>query len=316
MDDGVAATLQVLDASFPAVETMTPAEARSAIASRQRRAGAGDEVVAAWDRRLAGPGGDIPVRIYHPHTETDAGWAAVVFLHGGGFVFCDIDSHDEFCRAMCAGTAAAVISVGYRLAPEHPAPAAAEDAVAAYCWTIEHAAELAVDRSRVVIAGDSAGANLAAVAAILCRERGLPMPKAQALWYPVIDPRCDTASYRRYAMGFVNTRAAMQWYWRNYLGGYQLPEPAHLVAPARAATHAGLPPALVFTAELDPLHDEGAGYADTLRRAGVAVVHRDFPGLFHGFLTLMDFPPAAAARDLLWSDLRALLAAALPEAAR
>jgi acetyl esterase/lipase len=123
----------------------------------------------------------------------------------------------------------------------------------------------------------------------------------------VIDPTFDTESYRRHATGYFNTRAAMQWYWHQYLGGTDLPEPPWLAAPARAGSHVGLPPALIVTAELDPLHSEGAAYARRLRAAGVPVLHRDFPGLFHGFLTMMAFPPAAAARELLWTDLRALL---------
>jgi acetyl esterase len=173
---------------------------------------------------------------------------------------------------------------------------------------VEHEANLGVDPARVAVAGDSAGGNLAAVTAIRCHSRDAPTPAAQVLLYPVIDPSFDTDSYRTRAEGYFNTRAAMQWYWRQYLGGDVLPRPPWSVAPARADSHAGLAPALVVTAELDPLRSEGVAYAATLRAAGVPVVHRDFPGLFHGFLTMMPFAPAVAARALLWADVRDLLA--------
>ncbi len=235
----------------------------------------------------------------------------MVFCHGGGFVLCDLDSHDSFCRAMSRHTETVVVSVDYRLAPEHRAPAAAQDVFAAFCWVIAHADELGIDPASVLIAGDSAGGNLAAVTALMCREHGAPMPTGQVLIYPVIDPSFDTESYRRYASGYVNTRAAMQWYWRQYLDGDALPSPAYLVAPARAESHEGLPPAVVVTAGLDVLHSEGAAYAQRLRAANVPVVHRDYPGLFHGFLTIMPFAAGAAARELLWADMRRLLAASV-----
>jgi len=133
------------------------------------------------------------------------------------------------------------------------------------------------------------------------------MPVGQVLIYPVIDPTFDTASYQAYASGYVNTRAAMQWYWEQYLGGSA---PTHLVAPARAESHEGLPPAVVVTVGLDVLHSEGVAYAERLRAAKVPVVHRDYPGLFHGFVTIMPFAPGASARELLWADMRELLAGA------
>ena len=165
---------------------------------------------------IPGPVGDVPVRIYRPHGDSDSASCGGV-RHGGGFVLCDLDSHDSFCRAMSRHTETVVVSVDYRLAPEHRAPAAAEDVFAALCWVIDHADELGIDPSRVLIAGDSAGGNLAAVAALMCRERGAPMPAGQVLIYPVIEPFFDTESYRKYSTGYVNTRDAMQCYWRQYL---------------------------------------------------------------------------------------------------
>lgn len=303
MDDEVQAFMRSIDDGFPAVETMTAAQARAAVAARVMPVDNLDDVSSAVDRTVPGPDGDVPVRIYRPHGG-DGVRPAVVFCHGGGFVVCSLDSHDSFCRAMSRYTDSVVVSVDYRLAPEHRAPAAAEDAFAAFCWVNAQASELGVDPARVVIAGDSAGGNLAAVTALLCRERGAAMPVGQVLLYPVIDPTFDTDSYRAYAGGYVNTRAAMQWFWEQYLDGAALPSPDYWVAPGRAASHEGLPPAVVVTAGLDVLHDEGVAYAERLRSANVPVVHRDYPGLFHGFVTIMPFAAGAAARELLWVDMR------------
>ncbi len=306
MDDGVQAMMRVLDAGFPRVEEMTGPQARAAVAERRVPAANLNDVHSTADRTVPGPAGAIPVRIYYPHGEATDDRAAVVLCHGGGFVFCDIESHDGFCRALARASQAVVVSVGYRLAPEHRAPAAALDAFAAFCWAVQHADDLGIDPARTAIAGDSAGANLTAVTAILCRERGVRGPAAQLLLYPV-DPSFETESYQRYAAGYFNTRAAMRWYWRQYLVGERLSDPPYLVAPARTDSHAGLPPAVIVTAGLNPLHSEGCAYARQLRSAGVRVVHRDFPGLFHGFMSIQAFGPAASAQHLVCDDLRHLL---------
>lgn len=309
-EGAVRAMLAELDAGFPRVETMTGPQARAAVARRRLPTGNVDDVRSTRDSSLPGPAGAIPIRVYHPHGDPGHRRPGIVFYHGGGFVLCDIESHDSFCRSLARGSGAVVVSVDYRRAPEHPAPAAALDAYAAFCRVVEQAAGLGIDPTRTAVAGDSAGGNLAAVTAILCRERGVTAPAAQLLLYPAIDPSFDTESYRRYATGYFNTRAAMRWYWRQYLGGERVLEPAYLVAPARADSHAGLPPAVIVTAGLDPLHSEGCDYARRLGNAGVAVVHRDFPGLFHGFMTMQSFPAAASALALVCRDLRGLLAPA------
>lgn len=306
MDDGVAAMLAELNAGFPAVENMTAPQARAAVAARRAPVDNLDDVAGAVDRVVDAPSGPVRVRIYRPHG-SPATRPAVVFCHGGGFVLCDLDTHDGFCRALCRHTESVVISVDYRLAPENSAPGAVDDTVAVFCWVVSAAAELGVDPARVAVAGDSAGGNLTAVTALVCRERDLAMPAAQILIYPVIDPAGDTQSYLTRGTGCMTTAAAMRWYWRNYLGGNGLPEPAYLVAPGRAASHAGLPPTVVVTAGLDPLHDEGVAYARALRSAGVAVIHRDYPDLFHGFATMMPFAAAVSARELLWADIREML---------
>ncbi|HTY35246.1 MAG TPA: alpha/beta hydrolase [Mycobacterium sp.] len=307
MDGTVRAMLRELKTGFPRVETMTGPEARAAVAARRVPASNIEDVRSTIDHTVPGPAGAIPVRIYYPHGDLFGHHPGIVFYHGGGFVFCDIESHDGFCRALARGGQAVVVSVGYRLAPEHPAPAAALDAFAAFRWVIDHADGLGIDATRTAVAGDSAGGNLAAVTAILCRERGSARPAAQLLLYPAVDPSFDTDSYHRYGTGYFNTRAAMQWYWRQYLGDERLFDPPWLVAPARADCYTDLPAAVVVTAGLDPLQSEGCDYARRLRSAGVRVVHRDFPGLFHGFITIQSFPPAASARELICGDLRELL---------
>ena len=299
--------LDQLNTDFPQVEKMTGPQARAAVAQRRLPVNNLDDVRSTVDTSVPGSDGVIPVRIYYPHGEPTEHRAGIVFCHGGGFVFCDIESHDGFCRALARGSGAVVVSVDYRLAPEHKAPAAVLDAFTAYCWVVEHGGKLGIDPARIAVAGDSAGGNLAAVTAILCRDRGITAPVAQLLLYPAIDPSLDTDSYRRYGSGYFNTRATMEWYWRQYLRGETRFEPAYLVAPARAETHAGLPPAVIVTAGLDPLHSEGCDYAYRLRDAGIPVVHHNFPELFHGFMTIQSFAPAVRARDLVCGDLRELL---------
>lgn len=305
MDDGVRKFMQATNDAFPAVETMSAKEAREFLAGRRPPVSNLDDVASAEDRVIPGPDGDVPVRIYRPHRQHSPA-PAVVFAHGGGFVLCDLDSHDGFCRAMSRHTETVVVSVDYRRAPEHRAPAAAEDVFAAFRWASTHADELGIDVSRMLVAGDSAGGNLAAVTALMCRDQGVPMPAGQVLIYPAIEPFFDTESYRKYSTGYVNTRDAMQYYWQQYLDD-TMPTPEYLVAPARAESHSGLPPAVVVTAGLDVLQSEGASYARRLREANVSVVHRDYPGLFHGFVTIMPFGTGSAARELLWADMRRLL---------
>ena len=292
--------LGLLNDGFPVVEKMDAAAARAAVAARARPVDNLDDVRSAEDIQIA----DGPrVRIYRPWSEPSGACPAILFMHGGGFVFCSIESHDGFCRRMSKNTGSVVVSVDYRLAPEHRAPAAAEDAYAALSWLAAKSDKLGLDRDRMLIAGDSAGGNLAAVACLMARDRDEAMPMGQVLLYPVVAPDFETESYRRYETGHCNTRAAMQWYWGHYLGGEALPEPEEYVAPLRAATHAGLPPALIYTTGRDPLCSEGEQYATTLRAASVQIRHRNFPELFHGFATIPNFGPANAALEMLWRDI-------------
>jgi acetyl esterase len=307
IDDEVSRMLALLDETFPPVHAMTATDARAAIAARRLPATNLDDVRSTEDVRVDTGNGEIGARVYRPHGRDGVRRPLVVFVHGGGFVFCDLETHDGFCRALAKNTDAVVVSVDYRLAPEHRAPTAAEDAYAALCWAVERHDELSIDPTRVLVAGDSAGANLAAVTCLLAREHGGPTIAGQALLYPVIDPACDTESFRSHGEGFYNTRAAMEWYWAQYLGPGGLTGPGHLAAPARAASLAGLPPAVVAVAGADPLRSEGEAYAASLAAAGVPVVARTYPGLFHGFMTMLALHAGESARWLLWHDLRTLL---------
>jgi acetyl esterase len=302
--------LAVLDGGFPKVHEMSGQEARALVAARAQPVDNLDDADAE-DQEIAGPAGPLRARVYRPRDARTAPRPAVVFLHGGGFVLCSIESHDGFCRRVARHTGAVVVSVDYRLAPEHRAPAAAEDAYAALAWVAEHAEDLDADADRILTAGDSAGGNLAAVVCLMARARGGPAVAGQVLLYPVIEPDFDSKGYRDFGEGHFNTRAAMEWYWRHYLGDVDVPAdaayPPEHVAPLRAADLSGLPPAVVVTAGRDPLHSEGRLYVRALRGAGVPVRHRHYPELFHGFVTIGPFGPAAAARDLLWGDIAALL---------
>jgi acetyl esterase/lipase len=235
------------------------------------------------DRSIAGPAGDIRLRIYTP--AGSGPFPLIVYFHGGGWVIGDLETADAVARQLCSGVGCVVVSVDYRLAPEHRYPAAVQDCYAATQWATTHLDELAVDAGRVAVAGESAGANLAAVVSLLARDRAGPAIHFQLLAYPVTDADFETASYHANADGYLLTRATMQWFWDQYC-----PDPAARVepnaAPLKAADLAGLPPALIMTAEFDPLRDEGEAYAARLRDAGVAAESVRFDGLIHDFLAM------------------------------
>ena len=239
--------------------------------------------------------GSIPVRIYRPVGEGP--FPVLVFYHGGGFVVCDLDTHDEICRQLCAGGNLLVISVQYRLAPEAPFPAPLEDCYAATCWAAENAQNYQGLASQLLVAGDSAGGNFAAAVSIMARDRGTPAISRQLLIYPVTDFNFETDSYTENAEGYFLTRSMMQWFWGHYLqDSEQGNDP--LASPLRAQL-GGLPPAAVITAGYDPLRDEGKAYARALKAAGVDVQLRHFPGMVHGFVTMAGLTQAAVAVDWL-----------------
>ena len=246
-------------------------------------------VAAVADRLVPGPAGELPVRVYTP--EGSRPFPIVVFFHGGGWVVGTLDTYDPLCRALAAVTPAVVVSVDYRLAPEHRWPAAVEDAYAATMWASRHAAELGGAQHRLAVAGDSAGGNLAAVVALGARDRGGPAIAFQLLVCPALDVAGDTGSWREFAEGLDLTAAGMRWYWDHYLGEADGTAPD--ASPARAAFLGGLPPALVIVASHDILRDEGEAYAARLADAGVAAAATRIPGVVHGFFRWRAVTPAA-----------------------
>lgn len=240
------------------------------------------------------PGPETPLRTRHYRPAVEGAAPMLVFFHGGGFVVGDIESHDGLCRMICRDAAVHVLSVDYRLAPEHKAPAAAHDCFAAYRWALGHAAELGADPSRIGVGGDSAGGNLAALVALLSRDEGIPQPVLQVLMYPVIDLAEDTQSRKLFSDGFFLSKRDREWFTELYLGGTDIAADEAWVSPLKAADLSGLAPALVLTAGFDPLRDEGNEYAAALRSAGVTVDHRQFDALTHGFASIAAFGGGSA----------------------
>jgi acetyl esterase len=239
------------------------------------------DVGAVTERSVEGPGGDLRLRIYRPAGQGP--FPLLAFFHGSGFVLCSLDTHDGMCRHLCAGAGCVVVSVDYRLAAEHKYPAGLDDCVFATRWIAEHAAELEGDADRLAVAGDSAGGNLAAAAALCIRDLAGPRLIGQLLIYPVTDYHTPgTPSYDENADGYGLTRDTMVWFWDHYLTDPS--EAANpYVSPLRAHDLANLPPALVVTAEYDPLRDEGEYYAEKLRAAGTPTITSRWDGMNHGF---------------------------------
>jgi acetyl esterase len=254
-------------------------------------------------KEVEGPAGPIPVRVYTP-----IGGAGdrpgLVYIHGGGFVLCNLDTHDATCRELARGADCVVVSVDYRLAPEAKFPAAPEDCYAATRWVALEANTLGIDANRIAIAGDSAGGNLAAAVTLMCRERGGPSLVHQLLIYPVTDSRCEAASFEENGTGYFLTANMMRWFWHHYLETEKDGESA-IASPLRADDLVGLPSATVLTAEFDPLRDEGRAYAERLTAAGIATRYTNYPGVFHGFFGMTEqIPRARTAVDESCAALR------------
>ena len=275
----------------PPFECMTVPQARVATTAFLDLQPPAEEVGTVSDRALPGPAGDIPVRIYVPHGQRTRG--VLVYFHGGGWVIGDIETVDRPCRSIANAADVVVVSVDYRLAPEHPQPAAFDDCYAATAWVAEHAEELDVDPARLAVGGDSAGGHLAAAVSLEARDRGGPAIAFQLLIYPVTDFAFTTASHAENGEGYLLQRATMQWFWAHYLGASD-PDKDQTVFPARAASFADLPPAFVATAEFDPLRDEGEAYAESLRAAGNDVTAQRYDGMIHGFLWTLGATPSGA----------------------
>ena len=283
-------------------EQLTPAELRQGYASLSMVESKA-EMASVTDRVVPGPAGDIPVRVYVP-TDQPGPRPVLVYFHGGGWVIGDIDTHDGTARAVAEGSGATVVSVGYRLAPEDPFPAAIDDCIAAVRWVVDQAADLDVDPRRLAVGGDSAGGNLAAITAVELRDT--PVDVAfQLLIYPVADGTMSHPSIDDNAEGYFLTKATMDWFWEQYVGTGDRtgPRVSPMHVPAEAL--AGLPPALVITAEFDPLRDEGEAYGARLADAGVEVTTTRYDGVIHGFFSMRDLvPEGKAAVDQACEELR------------
>jgi acetyl esterase len=260
-------------------------EARQMSEAMAALQGTPEPVASVEDRMLPGPGGDIPVRIYTPAGKGP--FPVLIYFHGGGWVLGNIESSDGLCRILANASGCIVVSVDYRLAPEFPFPAAVDDAYYATKWTVMNATAFNGDPSRIAVSGDSAGGNLAAVVAQIARDRGKPTIQFQLLIYPVTDAAFNTPSYNENAEGYFLTKAAMQWFWNHYVPNDADRNHPH-ASPLRADNLAGLPPALVITAEFDPLRDEGERYAERMRAAGTPVQLTRYDGMIHGFFTRSD----------------------------
>jgi acetyl esterase len=288
LDPDAAAVFKAFqEAGRPAYETLTAPEARAFyLAGRVVSNPEPPDLEKVEPLSIPAPHGSIPARLYTPKKLRKTGGLApcLVFFHGGGWVIGDLDSHDVVCRILADQGQLIVISVDYRLAPEHRFPAAVDDSIAATKWIAENSKQLGLDASRLMVGGDSAGGNLAAVIALAARDGDGPAIAGQVLIYPATDFSMTHPSHREPETSILLTHSVIRWFCNHYLGGADIND--WRASPARAKTLAGLPPAYVLTAGADPLRDEGDEYAKRLKEAGVAVTYRHFPGQFHGFFTM------------------------------
>ena len=272
---------QIAASGRPPLHELSPAEARANVMPAEL-AGPEQPVHRVENRRIPGDGGLIPIRVYYPREAAQL--PALVYFHGGGFVLGGLDSHDRTCRALANGSGCIVISVDYRLAPEHVFPAAADDAFAATEYIAGHAADFGIDPSLLAVGGDSAGGNLAAVVALRARDSGGPAIAFQLLVYPQVDFADGSASMREFGTDHFLTTETIGWFADNYL-----PPPIDRRQPwvsPRYARLDGLPPAFVLTAECDPLRDQGEAFAERLKQAGVPTQMKRYEGMFHPFFSL------------------------------
>ncbi len=289
------------EAQLRPVEEMTPAEARAQVeATARARKAEPLPVSRVEERMIPGPAGDIRLRLYWPQAAGPV--PAITYYHGGGHVIGSLDTHDFVARNLCAGTGALVASVDYRMGPEHRFPAAVDDSFAALGWVHANAESLGADPDRIGVHGDSAGANLAAVVALLARDAGRPRLRLQSLVYPISDYNLSGESYDKYSRGYgILTRDAMVWF-----RDHDLRAPGDAddwrASPIKASNLAQVAPAIVITAECDVLHDDGRRYAEALRRAGVPVDYHEYPGMIHGFLGMVPaVDDAMNAQRTVWA---------------
>jgi acetyl esterase len=275
---------------------MSPADARAMFEASRMAPPEPPALASVVDTKVPGPGGTvIAIRVYRPTDDPEL--PVCVYFHGGGWVIGSIESHDASCRELAARSGCAVVSVEYRLSPETPFPGPLDDCVAATEWVAANGAEIGVDGARLVVAGDSAGGNLAAAVTLVAKQRGGPAIAGQVLVYPATDHAYGTQSCIDNAEGYMLTLPAMHWFTGHYLGGDLDKVNDPLASPLRADDLRELPPALVITAEFDPLRDEGEAYGAKLEAAGVATTVHRYDGQIHGFVGL--FPLLDGGREAL-----------------
>jgi len=302
----VKAVLDQMVAAGPPLHHLSPVEARKAIEAMRATQGEPERVGKVEDRTFHGPTGELPMRIYTP--DGRGPFPVLAYFHGGGWVVGSIETVDASCRSFVNSAGCIVVSADYRLAPEHKFPAAAEDCYAAARWVALQVAAFHGDPARIAIGGESAGANLAAVAALMAQERGAPSFVLQLLLYPVLDYSFDRLSHKENAEGYFLTTDMMRWFWRQYLDKDAEGE-HHYASPLRAKHLRGVAPAAIFTAEFDPLRDEGAAYAARLREVDVPVQYTCCAGLVHGFMGMAKVvEPARKALEEAAAALRAAFA--------
>jgi acetyl esterase len=285
---------QVAALKLPKFSEIGPQAARAAMRSRILT-GAPTAIGKVEDRKIPGPAGDVPVRVYTPFDAKDTTLPALVFFHGGGFVIGDLETHDDLCRCLANGSGCRVIAVDYRLAPEHPFPAAVDDCLAVTRYVAAHAAEFGIDPARLAVGGDSAGGNLAAVISQIAKlDANTPAISFQLLIYPVtqLGAAADTPSMRDNGKGYFLEKEGMDWFTRCYAPDHKHRTDPRL-SPLLCADMKDLPPAYVVTAGFDPLRDEGRDYADKLDAAGVPVTYVNYPGMVHGFFSMRGLIPKA-----------------------
>jgi len=268
---------------LPAYQDLSPADARQQMLDLAPPVDPSLSVKMVKDRSIPGPEGEIPLRLYYPAGNPP--FAAFVYFHGGGWVIGDLNTHHGFCHALAKTSGCLVVAVDYRLAPEHRYPAAVEDAYAATNWVAQNADAIQADPNRLAVGGDSAGGHLAAVVAMMARDRRGPRIDLQILIYPITDCSFNTASYIENQEGYMLTRDLMKWFWNHFIEDENQANDPY-VSPLRAENLRDLPPAMVLTAEYDPLRDEGEAYAKKLQEAGVNVTLSRYPGMIHGFIRM------------------------------
>ncbi len=305
----IAEALEALaQANLPPLDSLEPPAARELMEAVSRaRASIPAEIERAEDRTVPGPAGDMPVRVYWPKDAAGTP-GALLYLHGGGFVIGSLESHDTICRNLCAGSGAVVVSVDYRMGPEHRFPAAVNDCWAALEWLAANAGELGADSGRLAVAGDSAGGNLAAVMGLMARDADMDALKCQVLIYPVSDLAFGTESYSLFGEGYgILTKGAMHWFVDHYVTG-PADQNDWRGSPIKAPNFEGVAPAVVVVAECDVLRDDGNMIAEALRKASVPTEHLFYPGMIHGFFGMApDVDAATAAQARVSAALKVVL---------